>query len=424
MSNYNKVNRVLIGDGANSGAVTSLPGIQAGDLIIIDERHNVLSTVAAAQALARFEKITIASGIGAGIAILSSPIQGNTVSKYEGKSYVAPSVQITILGYNGTASTGISITAGVEYRLRVYVKDDQRVQGMRQTFIDVNYVAATGDTPQSVAYKIACLFGQKDYGVNYAQDKVGLERVSNGTRAAFPVGANATVVNGGTGVSFAAAHGLAVGAIVKFQGASYVVAAVPSATTITLDVPYAGISETILVADADTGVYTVVTEWGFKLTGKNITSRLSRGANEPVDQYEWVIFDAAFTDANDLASSQYSALATKVQAVKAGQGYWKQVADREEEAKGYLGDTSKRRFDDFRINSVVVPNTSYGSVVITHADVMGGDFQGQYSAPLQTEIYIPASSAQGDATPGNNEFLALLNGFFSDVLGFTAIPTL
>ena len=36
MSNYNYVNRVLIGDGTNSGAVTALPGIEKGDLLVLD----------------------------------------------------------------------------------------------------------------------------------------------------------------------------------------------------------------------------------------------------------------------------------------------------------------------------------------------------------------------------------------------------
>jgi hypothetical protein len=426
MSNYNNVNRVLIGDGANVGAITHLSGIQKGDLFMIDESNNIIATVAAANALPKHERITLAVGIGPGEAVLSSPIQGNTVSKYEGVAYAAPQEMVVTLGYNGTASTSISVTAETEYRLRVHIKDDQRINGQRLTLSDVNYTAGVNDDEASVAYNIACLYYQKDYGHNYMADKILLERTSDGTRAAFPVGADASVINGSKTVTFGAAHGLSIGDILKFQGATYVVAAVPSTTEVTLDLAYQGVTETILVADADTGVYTAVTEWGFKLTGIAQSSKLKRGANEPVDEYEWIIFDAAFTNADDLSSSQYSAEYELTQEIVPGQGYWKQVADAEEAAKGYLGDTSKRRFHDYRIDSNVVVDQGYDTIVITHADVHRGNFQDTYNAPLQTEIYIPDAGAQGDATPGNNEFLALLNGFFGDsagngVLGFPDI---
>mgnify|MGYP003669022328 CR=1 FL=1 len=123
MSNYTAVNRVLIGD----GTITHISGIQKGDLFLVNELNAIVPNVAAANALAKFEKVYIASGIGAGIAVLSSPIQGNTASKFEGKNFIAPSEQVTILGYNGVAATGISISADTEYRLRVLIKDAHRV---------------------------------------------------------------------------------------------------------------------------------------------------------------------------------------------------------------------------------------------------------------------------------------------------------
>lgn len=427
MSNYNNVNRVLIGSGTNSGAITHLSGITKGDLLLIDESKNVIATVAAAAALPRFEKVTIAAGIADGIAILSSPIQGNTVSKFEGLGKVTPSEQVVTLGYNGTASTSIPAVADTEYRLRVLIKDSARPNGMRQTIGDVNFTAADNDKAK-LAYSIAALFDQKDYGDNYMSDKIKLERVSNGTYGATSGTAAVTVVKGSTKVS---KTGITFGAVgvtgfVRIGGNTasdpvygYTVDATDS---IKLDVAYKGASATLahgLVRFiASTG--TVPTEFGFKLTAIAQDSDVNRAANEPFDQYEFINFEAAFSTTDDLASGQVAATVTTV-AGNPGQGYWKQVADREEAAKGYFGDTSKRRFYDKRINSVVDPAVEYDSVVITHADVQGGDFQGQYSAPLQTEIYIPDGTAQGDDTAGNNKFLAKLNGFFGTKLGFAAI---
>ena len=432
MSNYNNVNRVLIGSGTNTAGVTHLSGIKKGDLLLIDESKNVIATVALAAALPRFEKVTIAAGIADGIAILSSPIQGNTVSKFEGLGKVTPSEQVVTLGYNGTASTSIPAVADTEYRLRILIKDSARVQGMRQTIGDVNFTAVAGssvaDTKAKLAYSIAALFDQKDYGDNYMSDKIKLERVSNGTYAA--TAGTAAVVKGSTKVAKAGVTFGAVGAtgFVRIDTVTPTVASpvygftVDVADSIKLDVAYKGATGTIAAANikfiASTG--TVPTEFGFKLTAIAQDSNVSRAANEPFDQYEFINFEAVFSTTDDLASGQVAATVTTV-AGNPGQGYWKQVADREEAAKGYFGDTSKRRFYDKRINSVVDPSKEYNSIIITHTDVQGGDFQGQYSAPLQTEIYIPASTAQADATAGNNKFTAMLNGFFGTKLGFAAI---
>lgn len=415
MSNYNYVNRVLIGDGTQSGAVTSLPGIQKGDLLLLKEDGTVITTNAAAAALPKFEKVTIAAGVGAGLAILSSPIQGNTVSKYEGQLYVAPQEQIAYVGFNGTTGS-LEATLNVEYRLRIHLKDSHRVQGQRPTLADFPAYVNTGGQKEAAA-QIACYYSQKDYGTNFLGDKVQLERVSNGTFAALTN--NATVVKGSKTVT-STAHGRAVGDVVRIGGTGatvpvYVIESVESANAFTLDVPYVGASATVLAANI--GAITTPTSWGFKLTGIAQDGKISVNGL-PIDEYEWVIFDASYARTSE--STPYAAaIYTLAQQVNPGQGYWKQVNDREEAAKGYLGDTSKRRYFDQRIVSNVVIDQAYDSVVIAHADIQKGDFQGQYVAPLQTEIYIPNGSDQSD--PSGDNFKDILNGYFSDVLGFTAL---
>lgn len=420
MSNYNNVNRVLIGDGANVGAITSIAGIQKGDLFLLSESGTVIATNAAAAALPKHEKVTIACGISSGVAILSSPIQGNTVSKYEGQSYVAPSELVVALGWDGTTSgSGISITAGTEYRLRVLIKDAHRFNGQRSSLGDVNYVAPTGGTVSEALAKIAELYDQTDYSENYLKDKVKLERISNGT---FQAADNdVTVVKGSKVITFATAAeyntgtAFAVGDVIRLGGTGatvpvYVIEEVDG-LNITLDVTYKGDSATIAAANA--GNIDTPTEWGFKLSGIAQEALL-----DGYDEYEWVNFDAVFSEAEDRAVESASAFKV-LTAINPGQGYWKQVRDREEAAKGYFGDTSKRRFHDKRIVSLVSEGQAYDSVVITHADVHSGDFQDTYRAPLKTEIYIPDGADQG-LNSGNN-FLHILNGFFGTSVGFTAL---
>lgn len=417
MSNYSNVNRVLIGDGVNSGAIASLPAIKKGDLILLSEKGAVISTNAAAAALPKFEKVVIAAGIGNGIAILSSPIQGNTASAYEGVAFRAPADQVSFVGFNGTVGTGLSINASTEYRLRISVKDDARVHGQRQTLQDYHYVGGSGATISNAVDTIACYYAQKDYGDAYFHDKVKLERVSDGTFAALS--ADATVVKGSATVA-SAGHGLGVGDYVRLGGTTfespiYKVKAIET-NSFTLDVPYLGENETILAANA--GGVTGATEFGFKLTGLKQDALLSRSANEPWDQYEWILFTAYFSEAND-RSFDSAATYTVATEVDPGNGYWKQIAEREEDAKGYLGDTSKRRFHDTRIASNVQADIAYDTLVITHYDVHGGAFQSKTSSPLQTEVYIPDGGDQGLGTGDN--FVHILNGFFSDVLGFPSI---
>ncbi len=418
MSNYNNVNRVLIGDGTNSGA-TSLPGIQKGDLYLLNEAGAIITTNAAAAALPKFEKVVVAAGIGPGIAILSSPIQGNTVSAYEGKGYRAPAEQVAYVGYNGTPGTGISISASTEYRLRIQVLDDHRFNGQRQTFSDYHYVGGASASEQDAIDTIACYYAQTDYGHAYMNDKVRLLRVSDGTFTAL---SNDAAVVQGSKIVVSTAHGIAApGGYVRIGGTGfdapiYKVAEVVDANTINLDVPFLGDSGTVLAANV--GVMSAQTEYGFKLTGLAQDPLLSRNANEPWDQYEWILFKAYFSEADDRS---FDSAATYTEAIKVdpGNGFWRQVAEREEDAKGYLGDTSKRRFHDNRIDSNVVNGTAYDTIVITHYDIHKGDFQADTNSPLLTEIYIPDGADQG-LNSGDN-FVHVLNGFFSDVLGFPAI---
>lgn len=521
---YTNVNRVLIGDGANAASITHLSQIKKGDLFLLKEDKTVIANATLAAAIPKYETVYIAMGTGDGKFILSSPIQGNTVSAYTGTAYVAPAEMVATLGYNGTIGTSIAAVAGTDYRLRVLIKDRNRINGQRMTNFDVNYTPATGETAEDVASKIVNLFEQKDAGHNASEGIVKLERVSDGTRAAF---ANNTTVTKGSKTVLCTAHGLSIGDVVKFQGISYLITAVET-DSFTIDTIYQGVTETItggvlqvetatvagtigstgagdidvtitsalvtgsplvinvtvanddtatavaekirtelnataavtahytiggattavtlttkvaaandtslnialatgaatgltaaptsvnttpgVASDSDTGVYTTVTEWGFKITS------VAQESKTGIDKYEWVIFDAAFV----APSTGYAATYTLNTAANPGQGYWKQVNDVEEAAKGRLGDTSKRRVFDTRIESNVVEDATYNTIIIEHADIHGGNFQDTYRAPLQTEIYIPTGSDQSAYATATST-LAILNGYFSTQLGFAAI---
>jgi hypothetical protein len=408
MSIYNYVNRVLIGTGTNSGAITNVAQIQKGDLFLLTEKGEVVADVAAAQALPKHERVVIALGIGNGNPLLSSPIQGNYVSKYEGQSYVAPTQQTVAIGYNGTTGN-LTADVGTEYRLRIRILDDDRFNGQRSTILDFNTTIGVGEGPKEAAAKIACLFDQKEYGVSYTTDKVSLSRLANGTLTALP--ATASVVKGSKTV-VSVGHGLTAGGEV-FQlstGETFIVDKIIDTDTFTIDT-----ASTVTAAADVAGTVSGANNWGFKLTAQEIDSFISNGGANPVDEYEYVLFDAVYSEAIE-GATEPAAIKTELVPLNPGQGYWKQVNDREEKAKGYLGDTSKRRFHDKRIQSNVIIDEEYASVVITHADVYRSDFQDNINSPLKTEIYIPQGSAQA-----STEFVDILNGFFVDVVGLAPI---
>ena len=419
MSNYNYVNRVQIGDGSNSGTITAYPQIQKGDLVILNEAGIPVATKADAAALPNYEKITIVVGTGPGRGIPSSPIQGNTVSAYKGVDFRAPAEQVVYLGYNAVdAGTGLVIDAGTEYRLRISIQEDLPAIGQRQTLGDFHYSGGASATVATAIDAIACSYAQKEYGVNYTGDKVMLDRVSDGTFSALSNSAT-VVLNSPTVVS--TSHGVALGSYVRIGGTGddtglYKVKAIVDANTFTLDVPYSGASASILAANI--GVMSIQTEFGFKLSGIKQDALLSRAANEPYDQYEWILFEGYFGEATD---RDFEAQATKTlaTAVDPGNGYWNRIAEREEDAKGYLGDTSKRRFHDSRINSNVQVDVEYDTIVITHSSEQRGDFQGLYNSPLKTEVYIPNGADQG-LDSGDN-FVDILNGFLNGSVGVPAI---
>lgn len=413
-----KVSRVLVGSGANTGT-GALPNINLGDLFIYDKDNNLIDTVAKAIALSASDPISIVGALGRNKNVIFNEITGTGISNYRGKSFVAPQEKVILIG--SPAGGGINVTSGEEYRLRIYVKEDQKAHCHRMPMFDVNYPASNVTTQEGVASFVACIYGQEDYGHSKIKHLVKLERVADGTFTALT---NDATVTYNSDIVTSTAHGVTVGSKVSLRlGGTTIndavyLATATDANTFKLDAPYVGESDVILAANALTA--TDSANWGFKLTGVPQESPISRAANEPTFEYEWIDFEAVFSQAEDRAVNTLSDSTVLVE-LNQGQGFWKQVADREELAKGYWGDVSKMRYHDRRINSLVDPTKEYDSIVITHRNTSPTAFQNLRTNPLQLEIYIPTLTDQGDETPANNKFLAILNAYMVNVLKFAPI---
>lgn len=425
MSSKAYVKRVFVGSGTQSTIPANLGSLAQGELALVNADTGAILNAAAATALgaSKFSKVQVAMGTGNGIVRLSSAIQGATVSQYSGKDNSAPVLHQLGIGYNVAAPTGVlaggTIVAGNTYRLRIMIKDSVRINGQRQTIYDVNYFAATNNM-KTAALSTLKAFYYNQYGTNYASDKVVLNLVTNGTATALTQ--TLTVTKGSVQIVGGVGHGLIAGDLVRIGGATagfpvYVVESTVGTTGIVLTTPYLGNSGVVVAANCLK--ITAETLYGFVVTALEPGSKVNNGANDPYNDYTNILFTANFTNAkSDADPIADVSTVTVIANGDKGEGYWKQVSEDEDSAKGYLGEVSRRRFYDNKISNSVVVGTLYDKIDIVHADYHLGDMQKTMDSPLQTTIYLPTGSNQ-DTNTGTN-FRAIINAYFV-ALGFPAI---
>lgn len=421
----NRVNRILIGDGVNSGALTTLkvtngPTIAAGDLVLLKADMTVVETNAAAQALDLTEPVYIAAGVATGQALLSSAIYPKLVTSFKGKAYAAPAEQISYLGYN-TSSGTIAVSNSTEYVLRVILKDEMRVMPHRQTARKYNYVT------DSTATEVELITGLlKQAAKDTSNTYVKIEMVTNGTATVLGGASTLAVTYGSkTAIASSGSHGLVAGDLVRLGGTTagfpvYEVASVAS-TTITFEYAYQGATATI--ANANALEMSLITAYGIKLTGKAITAN-------GLDYYQKVSFDCNLAPINGTIGDEAThTVATKM---SYGSGYYQQVRDMEYKAQGYLGVTNRTSFpsDDLQYPNLFRYSSSnnYHLIVIEHFDEHTYFLQNQGKSPVATVIAIPdghqatANAQVIDSTDEN--FCYTLAGLFTTKLGLTALPSM
>jgi len=430
-TNFNRVNDVMIGDGINSAAAASLTlsTLQKGDLVLVREDNSVVATNAAAQLIPKAEKVRIAMGIGAvGEFLLSSPISGNLVTRFGGVKYRAAAAQVAYIGFNGTTGT-IAAASATDYSLLILIKDDQRPHGQKQSRELYNVTTDSSATAQELAVATTALYGTTSGNGSVKAYKgrfVDVNVVSDGTFVASDNILN--VVKGSktalftTAATYNTGTAYAVGDLIRIGGTGatvpvYQITAI-SGLVVTLHQPYLGANAA--VAAASNGHLATATNFGFKLASQTPTSNA-------VDQYEIVAFDANF------AESAENSLVAPLQAVNAtapdpGQGVWNQVYDKEIAAQGYLGVNSRRNFyDALIINPAALTDSTknYHSIVIEGDIASRSDFGSTRLNPIAVEIYVPSITAPPGVTEQaratSDQFAHILNGYFSTVLGFTAL---
>lgn len=424
MSNTNilKVPSVLIGNGATSGTPTKLSDVTKGGLYLV-KSDGTIQTAASADDLTKDDTVFIASCFEDGKIIKSAPIKGTDVKTYVGSSYVAPVQQVSYVGFNGTDGS-LPTTVNTDYRLRLTFKGTHVLSTRSPWFADSIYTSGATTTQAQVAAGIV-----DNYYINNkaANPYAVAERVSNAAKTAVPTGTTSFTFKKGSNVVSCAGDiddatggtALAVGAYLVIGATDdkdpvYKIASIDTTNNIlTLDTPYVGASATIL-DDAllqSTGAAVAAGDLGIKLTGQPIEQILP-----DYDRYSITMFDVAFSDMANQGALDIVAQITYDTKPVLGNGYYKQVRIDERASQTYNGWHAKTSYDHKKPVSLVDETDNYDSITIESNVHMLGDFR-QYTDEAQvTKIYIPVDPA----TQGT-EFTAILNAYFSTVLGFTAI---
>jgi hypothetical protein len=299
----------------------------------------------------------------------SNRIYGKNVKKYSGVDGSQGNEQIYHVGYVGSGSQNIDVTDGNDFYLSITNTFDD-MQWSEQQNRRTYFSTWTTPTAEKVTYdlvKQVCT----DPG-----SAVRAEMLNSGTATAFGAGVTVSVVANGKTVTFSSAHSLAAGDYVRIGTTTvasgigtgipiYRVAAVPSSTTITLEWPYQGPSQSNLDGNADCGKVTLGSNYGIRLTGESLDYRL-----------DFIRFMRTTFKVH--LSGFGTTVLTKSQEMSMGRGDGRMVAQFESFAQGFDGPMNRMTvpLPQFRTDAdkstTTTQNATYGNAFTTASVVYDG----------------------------------------------------
>ncbi len=212
------------------------------------------------------KEVVIAVGKASGCEV-SQPIDkalGLKVAK--GAKYVAPVRGEIRVGYNGSSgSLNLpTVTKGMDFTINV-INKNYHVSGFNQPFQKVQLSASALANSES-AYTLLKRWVEN---VNKRTDEIFIDKTKikilhNGTGAVFATSATVSAVNGATSLTTSANHGVSVGDAVSLDGDYYVAVTGTATTTLVLDRPYQGPTQTIANA-ATLDITGAATQFGLTL---------------------------------------------------------------------------------------------------------------------------------------------------------------
>lgn len=330
--------------------------------------------------------------------------------------------QIYHVGYVGSGTQNVDVTEGNDFYLHItntYNDMQWSEQQDRRPYFST-FAVPTSEKVTADLTKQICI----DPG-----SAVRAEMLNSGSAAVIGAGITVTTVNEGRTVSFSGAHGLVAGDYVRIGTTTaasgigtgipiYKVASVPSSTTITLEWPYQGPSQTNLDGNADCGKVTLGSLYGIRLTGEALDYRMD------FIRFMRTTFKVHLTGLG-------STVLTKTQEMSLGRGDGRQVAEFESFAQGFDGPMNRLTVPlplfrtDADKSTTVAQNATYGNSFTSAATVYDGlaIIHGQAAphfatAPVPAQEEVRLFIVDGAAQTAN--LLAQLNPWVESA-GLTAV---
>lgn len=292
----------------------------------------------------------------------SNKIYGKSTTKFTGVDGSQGQDQIYHIGYVGSGTNNIDVSAANDFFLNITYNHDIEFWSEQ---LDKRVYFDTYATP--TARKLALSMARQiniDGGTKIKAEVLN----SSTTTSTLTSGYTASVVKGSTYISMSGTgHGVSAGDLLRIGIAGsgvgvsvpvYEVASV-SGATIVLNMPYQGSSNAALPADADMAIVTAGTYYGIRLTALPLDYKLD------FFKFMRVSFTVALQGFGDT-------VITKTQERSMGQGDGRQVAELESFAQGFEGKQNRMTvpLPDFRTDAVRTATTTATSSTNVTGDVV------------------------------------------------------
>lgn len=291
----------------------------------------------------------------------SNKIFGKSTTKFTGVDGSQGQDQIYHIGYVGSGTNNIDVSAANDFFLNITYNHDIEFWSEQ---LDKRVYFDTYATP--TARKLALSMARQ---INIdGGSKIKAEVLNSGSATPLTASYTASVVKGSPYISMSGiGHGVSAGDLLRIGIATYGVGVtIPvyevvsvSGATILLNMPFQGSSNAALPADADMGIVTAGTYYGVRLTALPLEYKLD------FLKFMRVSFTVSMQGFGDT-------IITKTQERGMGQGDGRQVAELESFAQGFEGKQNRMTvpLPDFRTDAVRTATTTATSSTNVTGDVV------------------------------------------------------
>lgn len=321
------------------GTVVTSSNLPAGAVVLTDAGLRLLDNAtpgAGYSLLPDGAQFFVIQGRGASQPLMKSPILTKGKVKLTISKFKSAQQQITAVGYNGTTGA-LPVANNTDFWIKIRKRDNDAANRSQPFSLFAGPVRTDATGTQAELASMLIKNGYLNFKDEPANHYLRFEAICDNAGAAITgTVANFGVANGSKAVTLdGTVTNVSVGDYIRLEGtgvtnAVYLVTAVNSPTSITLDSPFTGTTASIAVANVRriTAATAATANFGVRVIG-NV---------DPFDVNQWRDyyanrFTVNFSDSNTLI--------THVQGAFNGNGVWQQVAMDEYLSYGYEGEMNQ-----------------------------------------------------------------------------------